>query len=75
MFVTVKYRRGRCLLSDRLRERGYTQTQLADRTGYDKSIISKYVKGTRGMNFDTAKTIAAAINCTIDDLYEWIEYD
>ena len=71
----MKYRRGKCLLRDLLRKRGLTQTVIVDRTGYDKSIVSKYVNGSRRMGFDTAKTIAVAINSTIDDLYEWIPED
>jgi hypothetical protein len=29
-------------------------------------------RGQHGMWIDSAKTIASALNCSIDDLYEWI---
>jgi len=68
----VKYRPGRCLLRDLLVECGFTQTMLADKSGYDKSHISKYVQGKQEMTLGTARTFAQILNCTIDDLYEWI---
>ncbi|MCM3275591.1 MULTISPECIES: helix-turn-helix domain-containing protein [Bacillus amyloliquefaciens group] len=45
---------------------------LADKSGYDKSHISKYVQGKQEMTLGTARTFAQILNCTIDDLYEWI---
>ncbi|ASB66868.1 MULTISPECIES: helix-turn-helix domain-containing protein [Bacillati] len=71
----MKYKPGRCLLRDRLHERGLTQTQLADRSGYDKSHVSKYALGKQEMTLSTAKTFAAIIGCSIDDLYEWVPQD
>lgn len=69
----MTYRPGRCLLRQILKAQGKTQQWLADVTGIDKSQISKFARNIGFMNLSTAKTIADALNCHIDDLYEWIK--
>jgi putative transcriptional regulator len=64
-------RRGKCLLRQLLRERRMTQVELINKTGISKSKISSYVNNKIMMSLDTAKTIAYALDCYIDDLYEW----
>lgn len=66
------YRPGRCLLVRRLREIGRNQQWLSDATGISKTQISNYATNTRYMSLSSAKTIASAIGCHIDDLYEFI---
>ncbi|WP_082423063.1 helix-turn-helix domain-containing protein [Paenibacillus dakarensis] len=66
------YQPGRCLLKQLLHKIGKDQQWLCDVTGISKSQISMYVNNRRIMTLPTAMTIAAAIGCTIDDLYEWI---
>lgn len=63
---------GRCLLQQRLNEFGITQQQLADRLHMPISQISDYVNNRKKMSLRNAKSIAAEINCYIDDLYEWV---
>ncbi|MED1863326.1 helix-turn-helix transcriptional regulator [Fictibacillus nanhaiensis] len=60
---------GRCLLQDLLDSRGWTQLQLADKTGIAKSQISDYTRGTRKMSFSTAYLIAFVLKCDMSDLY------
>lgn len=67
----MTYRPGRCLLRKRLRERDMSQQILVEITGIDKFRISDYANSKVIMNLATAKTIAAVLKCTIDDLYEW----
>ncbi|OMF00253.1 hypothetical protein BK124_11375 [Paenibacillus amylolyticus] len=67
------YKPGRCLLTKRLREIKRSQQWLADVTGIPKSSISEYANKKRTMSIATAMTIAAAVGCYIDDLYERIE--
>lgn len=69
----MAYKAGRCLLKKLLRARGISQRDLADRAGMSESQVSQYATNKQVMNLDTAKTIAAAIGCHIDDLYEWIK--
>ncbi|SDX04439.1 helix-turn-helix transcriptional regulator [Paenibacillus sp. PDC88] len=69
----MAYKPGRCLLTVRLRELRKSQTWLAEQTGILKSQISDYANNRRTMSLATAMTIAAAIGCYIDDLYERIE--
>lgn len=69
----MAYKPGRCLLTVRLREIRKSQNWLAEQTGILKSQISDYANNRRTMSLATAMTIAAAIGCYIDDLYERIE--
>lgn len=62
---------GRCLLQNILYKRGMSQLDLSHKTGISTSQISDYVKQRRIMSLPTAKRIAIALNCHIDDLYEW----
>ncbi|OKP81593.1 transcriptional regulator [Paenibacillus sp. P3E] len=67
------YKPGRCLLKQRLREIGKTQQWLSEVTGLSKAQISDYANNRKVMKLSTAKTIATAIGCNIDDLYEFIK--
>lgn len=51
-----------------------TQQDLASCTGMSKSFINDKIRnrGKNGMWIVSAKKIATALDCTIDDLYEWI---
>jgi putative transcriptional regulator len=62
---------GKCLLGDRLKKAGLTQTQLAERTGIPKSQISEYVNARHIMTLERAKIISHELNCSIEDLYQW----
>jgi transcriptional regulator with XRE-family HTH domain len=66
------YRPGRCLLARRLREIDKNQQWLSEVTGISKTQISNYATNSRYMSLSSAKTIAVAIGCTIDDLYDFI---
>jgi transcriptional regulator with XRE-family HTH domain len=62
---------GRCLLQKRLKDAKMTQQQLAEKTGISKQKISDYANNRIIMSLPTAKNIADAIGCFIDELYEW----
>lgn len=47
-----------------------SQKDLADMTGIHRVCISRYETGQRGLDLETAAIIAAALNCTVDDLIE-----
>lgn len=64
---------GRCLLQRRLREIGKKQQWLSEVTGMTRSQISDYANNRKLMSLLSAKTIAAAIGCHIDDLYEFLK--
>lgn len=66
------YKPGRCLLKQLLANIGKDQQWLSDVTGISKAQISMYATNSRIMTLATAMTIAKAIKCSIDDLYEWI---
>ena len=62
---------GNCLLSHLLMDHRMSQDDLAVKTGIHKAQISEYVLNKRHMHLNSARIIAQALNCYIDDLYEW----
>lgn len=66
---------GRCLIKDRLRIVKLTQQELADKLGMSKTQISDYANDHRKMSLKTARKVAQALDCHIDDLYEWVPED
>lgn len=67
----MELRAGKCLLPDRLRERGLTQQWLADKINRTRQQVSDYCTGRRTMSLNTACMVARAVGCTIEELYEW----
>lgn len=63
---------GRCLLHDLLTERHMTITELANNINMPKQQLSDYANDRFKMSILNAKRIAIALNCHIDDLYEWL---
>lgn len=58
--------------SDRLRSarqlRGYSQTDLADKTGLQPSAVSHFETGRRAPSFDNLKALAVALDVSTDYL-------
>lgn len=72
--VFITYNVGRCRIQELLDAKSMTQQELANKTGMSKQYINDKTRnrGKHGMWIDSAKTIASALNCSIEDLYEWI---
>lgn len=70
---TLAYEVGRCLLRYILKEKGMTQSDLANKLGVTEQQINKYVNNRQKMSLKVAKNISAILGCQIEDLYEWIE--
>lgn len=68
----MAYSRGRCLLKQRLAERGIKQADLARRTNIHPRLISHYVNDTKPMPPNHMYTIAKSIGVNMEDLYEWV---
>lgn len=69
----MAYRIGKCLLSERLREAGLTQVQLAGRLGVTRQQVNKWATNKQGMSIETAKRVAFILDLScLEDLYEWI---
>ncbi|MGG2091308.1 helix-turn-helix transcriptional regulator [Bacillus sp. S13(2024)] len=62
---------GRCLLQKILDDHGLSQLELSLKTGISASQLNDYTKNRKTMTLKTAKRIANALNCYIDDLYEF----
>ena len=48
--------------------KGMTLNALAEKVGVTPQCISNYEQGIRNVDLPTAASIAAALNCTVDDL-------
>ena len=48
--------------------KGFTQQQLADRTGISQYLISRYINGYVSPSARNLKKIADALSCSADDL-------
>ncbi|MBU5214513.1 helix-turn-helix domain-containing protein [Heyndrickxia oleronia] len=69
----MAYRIGKCLLSERLRQVGMSQAQLAEKMKVTRQQVNKWATDTQGMSLETAKNVSNILNLDkIDDLYEWI---
>jgi transcriptional regulator with XRE-family HTH domain len=66
----VKLSRGRCRLRYLLAKKKMTQAELSRRTGYSPQQISNWVNDKEPMSFDAAATVANAVGCYMEDLYE-----
>lgn len=68
---------GKCLLPDILLQSHLTQQDLADKLGVTRQQINTYTStvNRRVMTLSIAKNIAHVLNCSIDDLYEWVQVD
>lgn len=62
---------GKCLLSDLLKSRKMTQSDLAEKMNMHRQTINSYVANRRNMSLETAGNIAVILECEIWDLYEW----
>lgn len=47
-----------------------SQKDLSELTGIPQVNLSRYETGQRGLEIENAAIIAAALNCTVDDLIE-----
>lgn len=50
--------------------RGITQAELAERIGTTVATISRYESGQREPTLTIAAKLAAALDCSVDDLVE-----
>ena len=55
-------------IKEKREEQGLTQAELADRIGYDRSLIAHIERGTKIVTLPQAAAIAAALGTTIDAL-------
>lgn len=62
---------GKNLLSERLRQVGMSQTELAKRLGVTRQQVNKWATNRQGMSLESAKNIAQILGLkSIEDLYE-----
>jgi DNA-binding transcriptional regulator YiaG len=64
-------RKGRCRLKDLL---NMPQTEFARRMEVTESTVSHWIAGKQKMNLDNAVLASRILHCSVDDLYEWIEF-
>jgi transcriptional regulator with XRE-family HTH domain len=61
---------GRCLITERLAEKGWTQQKLADVTNFDFRQISLWATNERVLMLKNAFIIANALGCDPRALYQ-----
>lgn len=66
-------RKGKCRLSLILTDRRMNQAEFARRMGVTEGTVSKWKSGTSEMSFNHAVLAARILNCSAEDLYDWIE--
>jgi DNA-binding Xre family transcriptional regulator len=62
---------GKCLLQEILDKKHMTQVDLSIKTGITATEINLYIHNERCMSLRNARRIAIALNCKLDDLYDW----
>jgi transcriptional regulator with XRE-family HTH domain len=65
------YTVGRCKIRDWRLQFDMTQSDLANKSGVDRSNISKYEQEVSRPDLKNLKNIAAVFGCYMEDLYEW----
>lgn len=60
---------GRCLLDERLKEKGLTRQDLADKTGFDFRQLSLWATNRRAMTLKNAIIVANTLGCAVQALY------
>ncbi|MCM3629642.1 helix-turn-helix transcriptional regulator [Paenibacillus glycanilyticus] len=66
----MKFDLGRCLLQERLEERGMSREALAKALLYKPERLADYIDNKRLMPLKTAISIAATVGCSVNELYE-----
>lgn len=66
---------GKCYIRDRRLAKGWTQLQLEEKSGVRTPDISSYENEIETPILIKAKALAYALDCNVDDLYEWIKVD
>lgn len=61
---------GRCLLDQRIKEKGWDRNKLADVTGFNFRQLSLWATNERAMSLKNAIIIANALGCKVQALYE-----
>jgi len=62
---------GKCLLLELIDNAKITQADLCAKTGISKQQLNKYIHHGTKMTLSTARIISKALNCKIEDLYDW----
>ncbi|GLX70345.1 helix-turn-helix domain-containing protein [Paenibacillus glycanilyticus] len=68
----MKFELGRCLLQERLMERGMSREALAGALLYKPERLADYMENKRLMPLKTAISIADTVGCAVNELYELI---
>jgi DNA-binding XRE family transcriptional regulator len=67
----MAYQIGKSLLSERLRQVGMSQSELAKRLGVTRQQVNKWATNKQGMSIESAKKIVTILELkSVEDLYE-----
>ncbi|MEK5060451.1 hypothetical protein BK126_04295 [Paenibacillus sp. FSL H7-0326] len=63
--------RGRCLLPNLIKAKGWTQSEYARRVNKHPRVISHYCNNERVMQPEDLYAATLILDCELKDLYEW----
>lgn len=63
------------LIREVIKEKGFTNKEVANLMGVDQNTISRYAKGRIKITLESAAKLARVLNCKVDDLYKWEDED
>jgi DNA-binding Xre family transcriptional regulator len=57
-------------LKDLMANKGYDQKELAEKSGLSEAAISHYINQKRTLNYNTARLLAIALDCSVADFID-----
>ena len=57
------------------KERGYTQSQFAEKIGVSRSTYANYERGNRTPDYEVLERIGDTLSCSLDDLFGRVQKD
>lgn len=71
----MPYSRGECRLKSERLAKNLTQAELGRRSGYSRQMIYKFENNLKKMSPEAMYSMSRALDCSMEDLYEWIWVD
>lgn len=60
-------------IRDKRKEKGWTQEELAEKTGMHPTYVGKLERGEKGATIDSLEKIVNALDVTFEELFKYIQ--